>query len=117
MADVLEKRTSEEALYDIDCSRMLPDGVTIVQVLSITATPDTSPDELAFGTPAVNVGAIEYDDHTAAIGTVIQVLISGGSVPAGRESRDYTVRCLFETTVDPVLEATVVLRVDDTPNP
>lgn len=115
--DVLEKRTSEEALYDIDCSRLLQAGVTITDVHAITATPDTSPDALTFGTPTVNASAIEYEDHTAPIGTVIQVLIGGGSIAAGRESRDYIVRATFETASDPVLEATVVLRLDDTPNP
>ena len=77
---VLQKRSADTALYDLDCSRLLATSETITSVTSITATPATSP-ALAFGTPSINAAPIVYDDHTAAIGKVVQVQISGGRSP------------------------------------
>jgi hypothetical protein len=116
---ILEKRSSESVTYDIDCSLLLATGETITNVTSVTATPATTT-PLAFGTPAVNSGAVTYTDafgstRTAAIGKVVQVQISGGSIPTGSQTQDFIIRAKVVTNMNPVVEATVRLRLNDTP--
>ena len=46
---------------------------------------------------------------------MVQVLISGGAIATGALSQDYLVRVLMVTSRNPAVEATVRLRVNDTP--
>lgn len=116
----LEKRSSESVRYDLDCSVLLATGETISTVTSIAATPVTSP-ALAFGASAINAAPITYTDvdtgitRVAPIGTVIQVTISGGKIAAGAQVQDYIVRAVFVTNINAAVEATVRLKLNDTP--
>lgn len=115
----LEKHSSETVRFDIDCSILLAVGETIVSVTSSSASPTTSP-PIAFGSPAVNLTATTYTDQfggtrTAPAGQVVQVQISGGAIPSGNVVQDYVLRFLLVTSVNPIVEATVRLRLNDTP--
>lgn len=115
---ILEKRTSESARYDIDCSILLSPGETIASVTSISATPTGSP--LVFGSPLINTVPLTYTDtfgsaRTVGVGVVIQVQISGGAIPTNQRVQIYTVRAVFATNLNPAIEATVRLRLNDTP--
>ena len=116
---ILEKRSSEQVRYDIDCSALLTTGETISSVTSVTADANTGT-SLTFGTPATNSTPSTYTDTFGSTRitpayTVIQVEIRGGSVPTGAQVNDYIVRAKFVTSVNPVVEATVRLRLNDTP--
>lgn len=117
---VLDKRSSESRLYDLDCSLDLASGEVITSVSIITAEPVTSP-AIVFGIPVVNVAPVSYTNQTtgivriAPIGTVIQVNISGGKIATGRQVQDYILRAKFATNLSPAIEATVRLRLNDTP--
>lgn len=116
---ILEKRSSESVRFDIDCSTLLAPTETITSVTSVTGSPTTST-PLAFGTPSINIAAQTYVDsygssRTAAIGKVVQVQISGGLIATGAQIQDYIVRALLVTSINPALEATVKLRLNDTP--
>lgn len=116
----LEKRTSEQARYDIDCSILLTPGETITGVTSLTAEPVTTP-PIVFGSPAINVSQNTYVDQygssrTVPAGTVVQVQISGGKIATGRQVQDYLIRALVVTNINPAVEATVRLEVNDTPD-
>lgn len=106
----LEKRSFDQRIFDINCSALLDSTETISSVTSVAA--DSA--GLTFGTPLVNTALVSYaDGSTAAIGKVIQVRISAGTIPAGMDYALYTVRAKFVTNVNPALEATVLLRVQD----
>jgi hypothetical protein len=108
---ILEKRTSENVWYDIDCTDLLNTAETII------GTPEITADQagMSFGTAVVNTSAITYPDgRVAAIGKVIRVKIAGGVIPAGKENQLYTVRAKFGTTDSGnQREATVLLSVKD----
>ena len=115
-----EKRSSEQLRFDIDCSRLLATGETITLVSAITAEPVTAP-AIAFGAAAVNTVAAGYTDYetgtprTASIGTVVQVQISGGKIPADALVQNYLLRLKLVTSLNPLVEATVRLKLNDTP--
>lgn len=116
----LEKRSSESVKYDIDCSLLLAPGETITSVTSISATPVTTP-ALSFGAGAINVSPSTYTDDTgnsriAPVGTVVQVLIGGGKIPTNQVVQVYVIRCLVATSINPAVEATVRLQLNDTPS-
>jgi len=108
---ILEKRTFDRRVFDIDCSELLDTAETISSVTAITADQGG----FTFGTPAVNAAAVEYPDEnrTVAIGKVIQVRIEDGAVPAGKNELLCTIRARFATSLNPRLEATVLLRLTD----
>lgn len=107
---ILEKRTSESILYDINCIPLLDAVETISSVASIASDQVG----LVFGAPAVNVVAIAYDDGTtAAIGKVIQVRISAGAIPVGHSEQIYIILAIFLTNSGNTREATVRLSVID----
>lgn len=117
----LEKRSSETVRFDIDCSRLLSPGETITSVTSSIASPVTTP-AITFGTPVINPSPSSYTDQygsarTAPAGTVVQVQISGGAIASGRQVQDYVLRFLLVTSVNPAIEATVRLKLNDTPLP
>jgi len=116
----LEKRTYDARLYDIDCSKLLSLGEVVATVVSVAADQG----ELVFGAPLVNPVPISYQNNvTAAIGKVIQVEISAGTIPPGSDSEgrgvpnlDCTVRARFTTNYSPnQIEATVCLVLCDQP--
>lgn len=107
---VLEKRTYDSRIFDIDCTDLLDTAETISSVATVTADQGG----LSFGVPATNGAAVTYPDgRTAAIGKVIQVAISGGEIPAGLGELECTIRARFATSINPQLEATAVLRLTD----
>lgn len=117
----LEKRSSEAVRFDIDCSTLLAAGETITGVTSVAATPATTT-PLAFGAAVINAAPQTYTDQygstrTAAIGKVVQVQISGGSIAAGALVQEYIIRALLVTSINTAVEATVRLRLNDTPAP
>ena len=117
----IEKRSSEHVLHDIDCSHILAVGEIIANITSLTVEPVTVP-PITLGVPVLNASPATYTDRygsttTAPAGTVIQVAISGGTVPTGRQVQDYTVRARFATALNPAIEAVLRLRVRDQPNP
>jgi hypothetical protein len=108
---VLDKRTADNRGYDIDCSLLLNPTETITSVTSITADQGT----LTFGTPLVNAAPVTYSNGTiAAIGKVVQVEISGGTIPAYSHEVMCTIRALVVTNQNPAIEATVLLRLTNT---
>lgn len=118
MSQLLEKRTYDARLYDFPCAPILAAGETITTIESMTADQGG----LAFGTPVKNSAPITYPDGTiAAIGTVIQVEISAGTIPAGSDSMGFgvpnllcTVRARFKTNLSPnQIEATVLILLID----
>jgi translation initiation factor 6 (eIF-6) len=109
---ILEKRTYDQRIFDINCAALLDTSETISSVTSVTADAGA----LTFGTPIVNTVAVTYSDGTtAAIGKVIQVRISAGTIPTGQPNVVCTVRAKFVTNINPAMEATVLLRLNDTP--
>ena len=110
----LEKRSAESVAYDLDFSQLLAAGETIASVTALIAEPVT-PTPLTFGAGVVNTSAVTYADHVAAIGTVVQVRISGGMVKPTLQVQDYIVRCRVVTSVNPVVEGTVRLQLNDMP--
>ena len=88
---ILEKRTFDARLFDLDLT-----------------------DLLAFGTATVNSALVTYPDGTtAAIGKAIQFEISGGRIPPGVAELMCTVRPRLTTSLGNDLEATVLLRLTD----
>lgn len=120
MSQYLEKRTYDGRLYDFPCAPILATGETITTINSITADQGG----LIFGTPVKNSAPITYPDGSvAAIGTVIQVEISAGTIPTGSDSIGLgvpnllcTVRARFNTSISPnQLEATALILLKDQP--
>ena len=113
MGQILDKRTKDARYYDIDCSFLLSKGETISSVTSITADQGG----LVFGAASPNGAAVTYSDgRTVPIGQVAQVQISGGVIPTGQPFLICIVRALLLTSLNPAVEATVLLRLVDTPN-
>jgi hypothetical protein len=113
MAQFLDKRTADQRTFDIDCSQLLTANETISSVTNITADRGN----LTFAAPIINSSPITYPDgRQVAIGKVIQVQISGGAIPTSAESLMCTIRAVFVTSVNPAVEATVLLRLIDSPN-
>jgi hypothetical protein len=116
----LEKRSSESTLYDLDCSILLAVGETIISVTTFTAEPITTP-PIVVGAASINSSAVTYTDafgstRVAPIGQVIQVNISGGAIPTSALIQDYILRAKFLTSRNPAVEATVRMRLNDTPS-
>jgi hypothetical protein len=113
MQNILIKRTADNRLFDVDCTALLDSAETIMAILNVSADGGG----LTFSSPVINGIPLVYPNGTtAAVGKVIQVYISGGTIPAGQPWVDYTVRAQFSTSLNPVIEATVILQVNDTPD-
>lgn len=110
---VLEKRSFEQVRYDIDCSSLLAAGETINSVISCVPDEVTTPALACSGMTISGVAIAYADGHTAPIGTVVQVQISGGTVPTGRLFQIYTIRLRVATSLSNQVEATVLLRLQD----
>ena len=108
---VLEKRTYDNRVFDILCAALLDSGETVV---SATVTADQG--AMTFGSATVNSGALTYSDGTiAAAGTVVQVRVSGGTIPLTQGELLCTLRARAATSSGGQLEATVQLRLTDNP--
>jgi hypothetical protein len=114
MSQVLDIRSTDKRQFDLNCSSLLMPTETITSITSISADQGG----LTFGTPAANAVPITYADTglTAAVGKVCQVQINGAALPTGTTFLLCTVRALLVTTLNPALEATVQLRLINTPN-
>jgi hypothetical protein len=109
---ILEKRTRDDRVFDINCTQLLDAAQVITSLIDITGDIDG----LTFGVGTVNPAPISYPDGTTApTGKVLQVEISGGTIPTGAAYVDHTLQFALTTSTDPVLVATVVLRIKDTP--
>ena len=109
---ILEKRTTESIWYDIDCTHILDTTEIITSITSITADQEG----LVFLAPAINVVPVTFPDGiTAAIGKVISVQISEGTIPTGATNQIYTIRPLFDTSDGNIRESTVLLNVTNIP--
>ena len=107
---ILEKRTYDARVFDINCSDLLDTTETIVSAETVIADQGV----LTFGAAAINGTAITYPDgEEAAIGKVLQFEISGGTIPRGVASLMCTVRARFLTSIGNDLEATVLLKLTD----
>lgn len=114
---MLEKFPGENAAFNIDCSDMLSSGVTIVGTPAMSFFPAlTAGDALTIGAASVNTQPVTYTteggvSRTAPAGTVIQVKISGGSVPAKQSQRIYSVIASFNASNGDALVAKALLAV------
>lgn len=111
---VLEKRTYDSRIFDIDCSLLLPGDATISDVDEVVGDQG----ELEFGNGVVNDDAVTYTDdegneREVAAGKVIQVRISDGAIPPGVDELVCTLRARFTDSLTNELEATVLLRLTD----
>jgi hypothetical protein len=107
---ILEKRTYDARIFDINCTDLLDTAETISSVDAIIGDQGG----LSFGAASINSTAITYPDgEVAAIGKAIQFEISGGRIPAGVSSLMCTVRARFLTSIGNDLEATVLLKLTD----
>lgn len=109
---ILQKRTTEDIWYNIDCTNLLEPYETITSITGITADQTG----LTFSGAAVNDAPVTFPDgYTAAIGKVISVYISAGVVLAGDTYQIYTIRPVFVTNAGNTRESTVLLNVTDVP--
>lgn len=113
MTQIRDKRTADIRQYDIDCSLLLTTGETVTSVTSVSADQGG----VTFGGSIITSTPITYPDgHTAPAGQVVQVVISGGVIPTGTQFLVCTVRLLVLTNFNTAVEATVLLRLVNTPN-
>ena len=114
MQNIVDKRTSESMTVDVDCSDLLGP-----QELILSAGPPIDADGfgLGFGPVTVNQGQIAYpiSGRIVQAGKAIQFNLSGGEIPAGADDQVCTIRILLRTNINPTVEATVALRLIDTP--
>ena len=117
MSQVLYKRTYDSRIYDIVCTNLLSAGEAITAVTSVSDD-QTS---LTYGSPVVNTTAISFPTGlVAAIGSVIQVQISGGAIKAGSDSMSLgipnmacIVRAKFTTSLSNHIDATLIIVLQD----
>lgn len=109
---ILQKRTTEDIWYNIDCTNLLEPYETIDTITGITADQTG----LTFSGATVNTEAITFPDgYTALPGKVIAVYISDGIVLTGETNQIYTIRPVFTTNAGNTREATVLLNVTNIP--
>jgi len=109
---VLEKRTSESIIYDIDCTLLLDPLETIQTINSIGADQAG----LVFAGQAINPSEVTLPDGSIVLaGKMISVQISEGIIPAPQLNQLYTIRALFNTSENNTREATVLLNVTNIP--
>lgn len=109
---ILEKRTSENIAYDVDCTNILDINEVITSITSVTSDQTG----LTIVSPAINTVPVTFSDGSIAeIGKVISIHISAGTVPTGATNQFYTIRPLFVTSEGNIREATVILNVTNIP--
>jgi|ERR1019366_2644455 hypothetical protein len=105
---MLSKPTYDSRLYDLPCAGIMQANETIATIVSITCDQGA----LTFGTPAINSAVTSYG---APIGTVIQVQISAGTIPAGMASLPCTITAKITGSINPNQMAwRDILVLDDT---
>ena len=114
MPQILEKRSSESRLFDIDAGGMLAADETVTAITGIVHDANSG-SALTFGNGVVNDAAVVLPSRVAPAGELIQFRIAGGSVPTGASENLYRIRVRFSTSLSNNLEAVVVLRVRDNP--
>lgn len=98
---MIEKQLADNRLFDFLYRDTLPDGDQIVSFIS--ASSDIA---LTFGVGAVNPAPIVYSDGDShPIGTVIQIVISGGTIPTTATFVLGKVKIRFSTLRDTVVES------------
>jgi len=116
MQIVIEKRSSENLLYDVHVEADLATNETISTItgLSVDSNPGTSLTYDAYGSWNINIQAITYKDGVVAkIGSVMQGKIGGGA-QAGQASYTYIMRLLYTTNINSTpREATIRIKVQD----
>ncbi len=108
----VQKRSYESARFEVNCAAMLGANETVasVQQVLVDAAGQTTP-ALVSTLPLISQGPTSYPDGTGATaGQAVQFTLSGGLSAAL-----YTLRVQFATSLGEQLEATVLLRVQDTP--
>jgi hypothetical protein len=109
---ILQKRTTEDIWYNIDCTNLLEPLEVIDTITSITADQAG----LTFAGATVNTVPVTFPDgYIGAIGQVISVYISGGVVLSGDTYQTYTIRPVFTTNAGNIRESTVLLNVTNVP--
>lgn len=109
---VLEKRTSESILYNIDCTNILGINELIIDIISI----ESDQEGLVFQNFGINPDPIIFpDNYVADAAKVISVQISEGIIPIPQINQLYTIRALFDTSENNIREATVLLNVTNIP--
>jgi len=110
---ILEKRTTEEIWFDIDCTNILNDSEIIASISSI----DSDQAGLIFLGEAINPNPVNFSDgHQAKAGSVISLQIKGGIIQASQTNQLYTIRAVFVTNESNIKEATVLLNVTNIPS-
>ena len=105
------KRTSDTLLLDLDCTNLLGAG----EVITSGAIPAPG-STLTAGPVSVNPSAQTYPGYVVApAGAVAQFTIAGGTIPAGAQYLDVVLRPALTTTFTEILEATIVVRLQDLP--
>lgn len=98
------KSPGESILFGFDFTKLLASGETLSSVTHVqevdAALAAVSPQELTYGSPAVNVATFENDEgSTVAVGAGIQVRISAGTLTGGPDDDGlYHVRCRVATS-------------------
>lgn len=107
---VFEKRTWDQRTIVVNCTDFLDTSETIASIASVAADQGG----ITFGTPVVNATPVTFPDgSTAAIGKAVQVRVLNGAIPAGQLTLNCTTRLHLVTTIDPQLEATFIVRLND----
>lgn len=122
LQEIIEKRSSEELVYDVDLYAELAPSETVDEVLAVSIDePEVDEEELDSnsvpltaadpGDWAINDEAIVYrDGRSVPAGKVLQGLFTGG---AGYDGVTHTVRIEYATNLQPVREATFQIRIRD----
>lgn len=114
MSAVLEKRTYDERVFDINCSSLLDEAETISTIVGFVDEGGSSANTFTYSSGVVNSSPITYPDgSTAAVGKVIQVKISGGVIPTGMTKAYVTVRARFISSSGDKIEGTVMVKLTD----
>lgn len=109
-SQTLEKRTADNRLFDVVCTRLLDDGELITSILSSSSDKPG----LVVSSTAINTETSTYRDGTTAVaGKVVQVRLTGGVVPYGLRENVYTVHLLVQTNLNPTLDVTFLVSVTD----
>lgn len=111
----IDKRSAETLTRDIDARRLLGDGITLVDVLSVTVEPETEVALTASGA-VINTDATVIEGESVPVGKVVQIVLAGGMAGVNKTGRPYLVRIMCATSRAPeAVELTVPVLVDDYP--
>lgn len=112
----LDIRSNDDRFYDLDCSQLLDADERIVTcaVPTVEPAPDTP---FVFGAIRINQAPIFYPllNKWVPIGQSMQLRIKGIPLGEGDSEQTYVLRFVMATTQNPAIEATVRLRVTNTP--